>query len=76
MTMGIENALVLDDIDVSSFRTYKKELDGYGGEKIIPEFKKMKCCEYICALDDENAKKVLTNLKTMLDQIIEVFKSN
>ena len=40
--VGIENALVLDNIDLDQFRIEKKTIDDYGGAKVITEFQKMK----------------------------------
>lgn len=72
ISIGIENALVLDGIDVSPYRKQRKEVDGYGIEKLIPDFQKMKCCEDLCNLDSERLKIVFRNLKTVIDQLIEL----
>ena len=74
--VGIENALILDELDIDQFRSYKKEIDGYGSEKIIPEFKKMECCRYICALEVEKQKNIFKNLKLMIDKLIGIFEEN
>ncbi len=37
---GIENALVLDNIDIEQFQNYKVSKDSYGMEKEIPNFQK------------------------------------
>lgn len=72
--VGIENALVLDDIDVEQFRKQNKITDEYGGTKIIPEFLKMQCCDYICNLDPEEQKKILINLKAEIDTLKKLFE--
>lgn len=72
--VGIENALVLDDVDVEQFRKQNKITDEYGGTKIIPEFLKMQCCDYICNLDPEEQKKILINLKAEIDTLKELFE--
>lgn len=72
ISIGIENALVLDGIDVEPYRKQRKEVDGYGIEKLIPDFQKMKCCEDICNLDSEKLKIVFRNLKTVIDQLTEL----
>ncbi len=41
-------------------------------KKIIPEFKKVECCKYICLLDAEKLKVILSNLKIMIDDLIEI----
>lgn len=76
ISIGIENALVLDDIDIEPYRKQRKEIDGYGIEKIIPDFQKMKCCEDICKLDSEQLKTVFKNLKTVIDQLVELLNDN
>lgn len=72
--VGIENALVLDGVDVERFRKQNKITDEYGGTKIIPEFLKMRCCDYICNLDPEEQKKILINLKAEIDTLKELFE--
>lgn len=76
ISIGIENALVLDGIDVEPYRKQRKEVDGYGIEKLIPDFQKMKCCEDICNFDSEKLKIVFRNLKTVIDKIIEFLDNN
>lgn len=72
--VGIENALVLDDVNVDQFREKKETKDDYGGIKIIPNFLKMQCCDYICNLDPEEQKKILINLKAEIDTLKELFE--
>ena len=69
---GIENALILDAVNLEQF--YKKETKtgDYGEEKIIFEFQKMDCCDYICGLDDEILKAVFANIQTVLLNIISI----
>ena len=69
---GIENALNFGDIDLTAFQKYKSSIDEYGMEKKIPEFQKMKCCEYICSLDDSCLEKVLINLKGIIEKLISL----
>lgn len=71
MEKGIENALILDAIDITPFYQPTKT-DGYGGYKV--EFQKMAFCEYICELKDlVLLRSVFTNLKTEIDKLIELF---
>ena len=74
MRIGIENALVLDDVDITNFYSRKEKQGDYGNATIITEFKKMECCDYICSLDKESLKVILGNLKTVIDSILEIFK--
>lgn len=76
ISIGIENALVLDDVDIEPYKKQRKEVDGYGIEKLIPDFQKMKCCEDICNLDSEKLKIIFKNLKTVIDRIIELLDGN
>lgn len=71
--IGIENALVLDDIDVDQFRIKKESVDDYGGVKIITEFQKMKCCDFICNMKIDEQKKVLMHLKEEIDTLKGLF---
>ena len=73
ISIGIENTLVFGDLDIEKYRKQKIEIDGYGIEKRIPDFKKMECCDYICSLDDEVLMKVFANLKTEIDTLIDLF---
>ena len=52
MRIGIENALVLDNIDTGSFYSTKTKEGGYGEKNTITVFEKMKFCDYICGLDN------------------------
>lgn len=72
---GIENALVLDSIDLADFYNHKTIYGDYGEPKDIPEFKKMEFCDYICSLDKNSLKVVLGNLKTVIDSLLEIFKA-
>ena len=74
--VGIENSLDISDIPEDKFAGFyinKKSLDDYGGEKVIPEFEKMKFCDYICSLDDIQLKKIFANLKTTIEELITLF---
>lgn len=72
---GIENALVLDDIEnFKDFFNNKTEKGNYGEEKIIPEFKKQEFCNYICNLDNEQLKIILSNLKTEIEKLRTIFE--
>lgn len=74
MKKGIENALVLDNIDLTRFYTTKTKEGDYGDDNTIVEFNKMECCDYICGLDDNTLKSVFANLKTEIDSLAEVYK--
>lgn len=76
INIGIENALILDGIDINPYRKQRKEVDGYGIEKLIPDFQKMKCCEDICNLDSDKLKNVFLNLKKVIDQLILLLNDN
>lgn len=71
---GIENALILDNIDMSAFYIEKHKEGDYGEKLTISEFKKMEFCDYICALDDEELKKIMGNLKLVVDSLLDIFK--
>ena len=69
MNKGVENALILDSIDTTQFYKKKIKEQDYGCQCEFTEFDKMALCEYICRLDDIEAKKVLMNIKAFIDQI-------
>ena len=76
ISIGIENALVLDNIDIKPYKKQRKEVDGYGIEKLLPDFQKMKCCDDICNFDVEQLKIIFKNLKTVIDYIIQLLNDN
>ncbi len=73
MKKGIENALILDNIDLKSYYSSRTKYGDYGEEKIICEFNKMMCCESLCAMDSDVLKIVFANLKIEIDKLIEKF---
>lgn len=73
MKKGIENALVLDQIDLAPYYSSKTTKGDYGEEKQIQTFDKMACCDAICALDDSILREVFSNLKTMIDRLVAVY---
>lgn len=76
INVGIENALVFDNIDINPYKKQKITIDGYGIEKRIPDFQKMECCDYICSLDREMLKKVFINLKSVVERLISLLDKN
>lgn len=73
MKKGIENALVLDDIDTTPFYKEKIKEGDYGDDWSGREFQKMDFCNYICSLDDTTLKTVFTNLNTEIQQLLKLF---
>ena len=74
IAIGIENALVFEDIDIEPYKKQHVEVDGYGIEKRIPDFQKMACCDYICSLETERLQRVFVNLKSVIEMLITLFK--
>ena len=74
MKKGIENALVLDSIDVTPYYTQKVKVGDYGDDNIITEFQKMDFCNHICSLDDSTLTAVFANLKTTIDMLVAIFQ--
>ena len=70
MNKGIENALELDGIELNDFYDEHTKYEDYGKVVTIREFDKMKMCNHICKLDVESQKRILTNLKPIIDKII------
>lgn len=73
--IGIENALVLDDVDVTNFYIVKEKEDDCGGVTRTQKLDKMKLCDFICSLNDEDLKKVFVNLKKEIDSLLMTFRS-
>lgn len=72
MNIGIENALELEGINIEEFYSYHTNPGkAYGQETTVKQFEKMKLCDYICGLDIIKQKKILSNLKLVIDRIAE-----
>lgn len=70
---GIENALVVDDVDLRPYYAERKVKGDYGTNNRIEEFLKMKFCEAICAMPDEKLKGIFSNLKKTIDELVEIY---
>lgn len=73
MHKGIENALVLDEIDMSQYYILRTIKGDYGDDTTKNEFQKMKFCDALCSMPNEILIKVFANLKTEIDSLIEIF---
>lgn len=69
MKAGIENALVLDKIDTSSFYNNKK--GAYGENNQV--FDKNGFCDYICSMNNKDLKEVLIHIKEVIERIGELY---
>ena len=74
MKKGIENALVLDSVDLEQFYQSKTKEGDYGNNNIITDFKKMEFCDYICNMDKEELKSIFANLKDVIDSMAAIFE--
>lgn len=70
MKKGIENALVLDNVEIGPFYETKIKEGDYGEQKKIQEFKKMEFCNYICSKDEDELVNIFANLKPVIDKAI------
>lgn len=75
ISRGIENALILDDVDMDPFYSSKEIIGDYGEKKTIPEFNKTSFCHYICSLEDESLKGIFANLRPILDELVDYFEN-
>lgn len=73
MKKGIENALVLDGIDLTPYYVSKTTMGDYAEKKEVQTFDKMACCDGICAMDDDTLKGVFVNLKAMIDRLVNLY---
>ena len=76
MNKGIENALELDGIDLECFYEERTEYKDYGNKATFKELDKMKMCDFICDLDIETQKRVLANLKPIIEKVFERLDEN
>ena len=76
MKKGIENALILDDLDLTSFYNTKVSVGDYGEQKIISEFDKMSLCKHICSLPNTELEIILANVKLEIEKVFEILESN
>lgn len=74
MKKGIENALILDSVDVSPYYSSKIKKGDYGDDSTIVEFKKMAFCDYICNLDTAILKSIFSNLQSVIDSLITLYR--
>lgn len=72
--VGIENALILDSIEMKEYYHPKVEVMKNGGTKSIDDFDKMKLCTDICKMDTVVLQEIFSNLKNEIDEMIELFK--
>lgn len=70
---GIENALVLDNVDLTPYYICKKTRGEYGEQKEIESFEKMACCNGICALSDNILVEVFAHLKDTIDELVRLY---
>lgn len=70
---GIENALVLDDLDISDFYTDHDEIGDYGERKNYQTLDKTGLCEHICNMGPDELRKVFVNLKLVIDELRDFF---
>lgn len=73
---GIENALVLDGINLQGFYNIKEKTGDYGERKSIEEFDKMSCCNAICDMENEELKTIFQNLKTVIDDLLDLYEND
>lgn len=74
MKRGIENALILEDINLDDFYSERHTVGEYGEKNTIYEFNKMELCEYICSLEPARLRDVLVNLKKTIEDILQLFQ--
>lgn len=70
MKKGVENALILDEIDTKDFYSQTIKEGDYGDNNVIIEFNKMSFCNYICSLKKDELKKIMLNLKVVIEEIL------
>ena len=76
MKKGIENALVLDGVEMGPFYEKKEKVGDYGEPKSISEFKKMEFCEYICAKGDTELAVIFEKLRPVIEKAVAFLMNN
>jgi ABC-type Mn2+/Zn2+ transport system ATPase subunit len=71
---GIENALVLDDLNIDCFYRKKSVVGEYGQTSTIVEPDKAALCDLVCGLDASIAINVLENLKDVAMKLVPFFE--
>lgn len=71
--VGIENSLILNNVDISKFYSTKEKKGNYGETNIINEFEKTKFCNFICSLSIEEKKQIYQNLRKELEDMFKTF---
>lgn len=68
---GIENLLVLpQEFDKDQFYSTNDRVDDYGAVIRTQSLDKMKLCDYICSLTDNELKLIFANLNTEIQQLL------
>ena len=74
ITKGIENALVLDSIDLAPFYSKKIKPDGYGGGSTVRTLDKMRLCDCICEMEKDERKIIFANLRDTIEKLDTFFR--
>ena len=70
---GIENALILDNIELAPYYSMTIKEGDYGENNQIKTFEKMKLCDFLCSQDQTLLKEVFANLKDEIDSLAKIF---
>lgn len=73
MKKGIENALILDNIELAPYYSITTKEGDYGEDNSIKKFEKMKLCDFLCSQDQTLLKEVFVNLKNEIDSLAKIF---
>ncbi len=68
---GVENLLVLPDgFDPAQFISINQQMIGYGCKKTTETFEKMKLCNHLCALSNDELKQIMNNLHSEIQKLL------
>lgn len=68
---GVENLLELpDDFDKEFFYNNGQKIDEYGAESTIRTLNKMKLCDWICSLPNNELEPILVNVRACIEKVI------
>lgn len=71
---GIENTLILNDINLEDYYNKKESVNDYGEIKMISTLEKMRLCNDICSKPDNELKSIFANLKLEIEKIDKLIK--
>jgi len=74
--IGIENALVLTNIELDRYKKTTETIDKYGCKTSVQKLDKIELCNHICSLDDTTLRSVFANLEIEIKKLVNLFRES